>query len=75
MVWIGNNKIDLKKKDGIYVLSTSSGKSLCYFFENGLTDYGTSVIVSPLLALIDDKFNKLSELNVSYFKWNLFRWI
>jgi DNA topoisomerase-3 len=47
-------------KDALLVMPTGSGKSLCYQLP-GLTRGGTTLVVSPLIALMDDQVLKLKE--------------
>src|SRR5664280_829540 len=48
-------------KDALLVMPTGSGKSLCYQLP-GLARGGTTLVVSPLIALMDDQVQKLKEL-------------
>jgi len=45
----------------LVVMPTGSGKSLCYQLP-GIARGGTTVVVSPLIALMDDQAAKLSQL-------------
>jgi len=47
-------------KDVLLVMPTGSGKSLCYQLP-ALARGGTALVVSPLIALMDDQANKLRE--------------
>jgi DNA topoisomerase-3 len=47
-------------KDALLVMPTGSGKSLCYQLP-GLARGGTTLVVSPLIALMDDQVLKLKE--------------
>jgi DNA topoisomerase-3 len=47
-------------KDALLVMPTGSGKSLCYQLP-GLARGGTTLVVSPLIALMDDQVHKLKE--------------
>src|ERR1017187_4311522 len=47
-------------KDALLVMPTGSGKSLCYQLP-GLARGGTTLVISPLIALMDDQMLKLKE--------------
>src|SRR6202046_5001229 len=50
-------------RDVLLVMPTGAGKSLCYQLP-ALALGGTALVISPLIALMDDQANKLSELNL-----------
>src|SRR5690606_15438912 len=49
--------------NALLVMPTGAGKSLCYQLP-GLARGGTTLVVSPLIALMDDQVNKLVELGL-----------
>src|SRR5687768_13040274 len=53
----------LKGQDTLAVMPTGAGKSLCYQLP-ALHLPGTTVVVSPLIALMKDQTDKLNELGV-----------
>ena len=50
--------------DALLVMPTGSGKSLCYQLP-GLARGGTTLVISPLIALMDDQVRKLKDLGLS----------
>ena len=50
-------------KDTLLILPTGGGKSLCYQLPSLLIDRPT-VVVSPLLALLEDQHQKLIEYDI-----------
>jgi len=48
-------------EDALLVMPTGSGKSLCYQLP-GLARGGTTLVISPLIALMDDQVGKLKRL-------------
>ena len=57
----------LAKKNVLSVMPTGAGKSLCYQFPAIYSNEKT-IIISPLVALMDDQVASLSELGVSVSK-------
>jgi len=51
-------------RDALLVMPTGAGKSLCYQLP-ALARGGTALVVSPLIALIEDQASKLSALGFS----------
>jgi RecQ family ATP-dependent DNA helicase len=51
-------------RDVLLVMPTGAGKSLCYQLP-GLALGGTTLVVSPLIALMDDQASKLASLGFS----------
>jgi DNA topoisomerase-3 len=51
-------------EDALLVMPTGSGKSLCYQLP-GLARGGTTLVISPLIALMDDQVRKLKELGLA----------
>src|SRR5579863_9364827 len=54
----------LEKKDTLAILATGAGKSLCYQLPAMLLS-GTTVVVSPLIALMKDQLDMLAEAGIS----------
>lgn len=59
----------LSGKDVIALLPTGSGKSLCYQLTS-LMSNGITVVISPLLALINDQLSYLSKIGVCSYAFN-----
>jgi len=53
----------LNKQNVLAVMPTGSGKSLCYQIPALLFKHGT-IVVSPLVALMDDQILALKELGI-----------
>ncbi|MGE5468549.1 MAG: RecQ family ATP-dependent DNA helicase [Ignavibacteria bacterium] len=53
----------LQGVDTLAIMPTGAGKSLCYQLP-GLLLWGTTVVVSPLIALMNDQADKLEEAGV-----------
>ena len=54
----------LNKQDVLTILPTGGGKSLCYQLPTLLMN-GTTVVISPLIALMQDQIKALNDLNIS----------
>ncbi|MEO6828575.1 MAG: ATP-dependent DNA helicase RecQ [Acidobacteriaceae bacterium] len=54
----------IEGKDVLLVMPTGAGKSLCYQLP-GIARGGTTLVISPLIALMEDQASKLSELGFS----------
>src|SRR3954452_25215567 len=50
-------------RDVLLVMPTGAGKSLCYQLP-ALALGGTALVISPLIALMDDQAGKLTELGL-----------
>ena len=53
----------LNKQDVLTILPTGGGKSLCYQLPTLLMS-GTTVVISPLIALMQDQIKALNDLNI-----------
>ena len=51
-------------KDALLVMPTGAGKSLCYQLP-GLARQGTTLVISPLIALMEDQVAKLRQLGLA----------
>ena len=53
----------LEGRDALVIMPTGGGKSLCYQLPS-LVREGTGVVISPLIALMQDQVNALSQLGI-----------
>ena len=52
-------------KDVIGIIPTGGGKSLTYQLP-AMSEFGITVVISPLLSLIDDQIKQMSEIGVPW---------
>ena len=52
-------------KDVLLVMPTGAGKSLCYQLPTIARQEGRALVISPLIALIEDQVQKLLQLGIS----------
>jgi DNA topoisomerase III len=52
-------------KDVLLVMPTGAGKSLCYQLPTIARQDGRALVISPLIALIEDQVQKLQQLGIS----------
>ncbi|XP_028418503.1 uncharacterized protein LOC114543889 [Dendronephthya gigantea] len=57
-------KVISGNKDALVVIPTGGGKSICYWVP-GLAVNGVSVIITPLMALMNDRISKLKRIGIS----------
>lgn len=56
-------------KDTFTLLPTGAGKSLCYQLP-ALCNNGLAIVISPLIALMQDQVQSLQEKNIPAISWN-----
>jgi ATP-dependent DNA helicase RecQ len=54
----------LNKQDTLAIMPTSGGKSLCYQLASIILK-GTTIVISPLISLMQDQISSLDELGIS----------
>ena len=54
----------LQGRDACVVMPTGGGKSLCYQLPAALLDWRTAVVISPLIALMQDQVAQLGEIGI-----------
>lgn len=59
----------LKKRDMIGILPTGYGKSLTYILPHLMKNINV-IVISPLLSLMEDQYNKLINLNINCLLFN-----
>jgi len=57
-------------RDACVVMPTSGGKSLCYQLPAALAEKCTAVVISPLIALMQDQVAQLEEMGIPAAVWN-----
>src|SRR4030088_3188971 len=55
----------LAGRDACVVMPTGGGKSLCYQLPAAMTPGRTAIVVSPLIALMQDQVAQLEQMGVS----------
>lgn len=53
-----------KKNDVVALLPTGSGKSICFQVPTMMQESGICLVISPLVALINDQVNQLNKLGI-----------
>jgi ATP-dependent DNA helicase RecQ len=57
-------------RDACVVMPTGGGKSLCYQLPAALAEKRTAVVISPLIALMQDQVAQLEEMGIPAAMWN-----
>uniref|UniRef100_A0A0N4ZRY9 ATP-dependent DNA helicase n=1 Tax=Parastrongyloides trichosuri TaxID=131310 RepID=A0A0N4ZRY9_PARTI len=59
----------LSKKDCLLIMATGGGKSLCYQLPSLLLS-GVTLVISPLISLIEDQLRQLKKLGINVCSFN-----
>ncbi|XP_060557457.1 bifunctional 3'-5' exonuclease/ATP-dependent helicase WRN-like [Ruditapes philippinarum] len=63
MQWKILHSVMIEKRDNCVIMATGYGKSLCYQFPSLMTQ-GTTVVISPLISLMQDQVLGLQAANI-----------
>jgi RecQ family ATP-dependent DNA helicase len=54
----------MNNKDTVAIMPTGTGKSICYWIP-GIVAAGVTVVITPLMALLNDQVEKLKKIGIS----------